>query len=319
MADALPAVGAGCCGFLALMVLFSFASLSPTDMALKYNYVLKTVDPQVLTGAGLMFIGPMNTLIKYPKTIQTMEYNQMHMDILDGRTFDGLPLILGLSFQYRLLQDPKSLYSLYTEFEAEPGDYIKLFELVGMHMITEMATNFTAYQFFNEKQTIAMFMRERLDKYFQANLYATVDSLQINEDDLPTAFTDSVLQAANSKQNITRMMKMQDAKAVEFQTARQVAHAQAKVTVAKAQGERHKILQNGRADAAIIEAYVQAEKQAYKAIQKTMNLTGDDLIKYIWYDTLGGGSVAASSSESRDIQMMVGVDPAAYISEVRPS
>mmetsp|Transcript_59755 Transcript_59755/g.174710 ORF Transcript_59755/g.174710 Transcript_59755/m.174710 type:complete len:320 (-) Transcript_59755:105-1064(-) len=319
MAEAAPvAAGSACCFFI-LLALFSFASLAPTEMALQYNYVLKTVSPNILTSAGLIFTGPMTSLIRYPKTIQTMDYSQQHADVLDGRTFDGLPLSLGISFQYRLLQDDKSLYSLYREFEETPGDYIKLYELVGMHMITELATNFTAYQFFNEKQKIAMFMRERLDEYFRENLYATVDSLQINEDDLPTAFTNSVLQAATSKQNITRMSKTRDAKVVEFTTARQVAEAQANVTVARAMGDRHKILQNGRADAAIIKAYVEAEKQAYSAIQSSMNLTGSDLIKYIWYDTLGGGSVSQSASESKDVQMMVGVDPAAYISEVRPS
>mmetsp|Transcript_772 Transcript_772/g.946 ORF Transcript_772/g.946 Transcript_772/m.946 type:complete len:320 (+) Transcript_772:82-1041(+) len=319
MVDALPIAGGTCCGFFVMLLLFSFASLAPTEMALQYNYVLKTVDPHILTDAGLIFTGPMTSLIRYPKTIQTMEYTQARANILDGRTFDGLPLLLGLSFQYRLLQDKTSLYNLYHEFEGTPGYYVKLYELVGMHMITELATNFTAYQFFNEKQKIAMFMRERLDDYFRNNLYATVDSLQINEDDLPTAFTNSVLQAATSKQNITRMSKTRDAKVVEFTTARQVATAQAKVAVAKAMGDRHRILQNGRADAAIIDAYVTAEKEAYSAIQKQMGLNGSDLIKYIWYDTLSGGSVSQSTSESKDIQMMVGVDPAAYISEARPS
>uniref|UniRef100_A0A7S1KYB9 Band 7 domain-containing protein n=1 Tax=Alexandrium catenella TaxID=2925 RepID=A0A7S1KYB9_ALECA len=309
--------GAGCCGFCGLLLLFSFASLAPTQMALQYNSVFKTVSPRILTSAGLMFVGPWTSLIKYPKTIQTIEYTQE--DMLDGRTFDGLPLNLGLSFQYSLLKDDKSLFTLYHKFESSPGDYITLYKLIGKHMITELATNFTAYQFFNEKQTIATIMREQLDQYFRANLFASVESLQINEDDLPRAFTDSVLMAATSKQNITRMMKTKDAKVVEFTTARQVAAAQANVTVAGAMGERHRILQNGRADAAIIEAYVEAERRAYSAIKQTMNLSGDDLIKYIWYDTLGGGSVSSSAHESADIQMMVGVDPAAYISQVTPS
>merc|ERR1719242_2921800 len=121
-----------------------------------------------------------------------MEYNDAHRDMLDGRTRDGLPLILGLSFQYKLLTDDKSLYNLYQSFEDNVGDYLKIYHLVGTHMITEMATNFTAYQFFNEKQSIAMKMRAELDRYFQKDLYATVDSLQINEDGLPQAFTDSV-------------------------------------------------------------------------------------------------------------------------------
>lgn len=305
---------------LIAFLLLSWSYLDPTEMALKYNYVTKTVDPEIVIQPGLKFVCPWNSLIRYPKTIQTMTYDNSHRDLLDGRTRDGLPLILGLSFQYRLLADPpESLFHLYKTFENNIGDYIRVYQLVGMHIITELATNFTAYKFFNEKQAIAYEMQNALDNYFRRNLFATVESLQINEDDLPTAFTDSVLQAANSKQNITQMTKAREAKKVEFQTMVNIARAQANVTIAKAHGQKHRILQNGYADRAVIEAYVEAERQAYEEIHKTMELEGDALIKYIWYDTLGGGGVSSSSTSGGDVQMMVGVDPAAYITQVQSS
>merc|ERR1719223_2185595 len=106
-----------------------------------------------------------------------------------------------------------------------------------------------------------------MDTYFQAHMYASVTSLQINEDDLPTPFTDTVLQAATERQNITRMTKYRDSQVVNFQTARIVAYAQANVTVNNAEGSVHRIQQDGRADAAIIEAYVEAEKDAYLEVR----------------------------------------------------
>lgn len=315
MAEAAPTACLGFCGLFGLFLLTSWGNVAPTEMALQYNTIFQTVSPHIINTAGLKFLRPWIQLLKYPRTIQTMEYTSGRT-LLDGRTRDGLPLILGLSFQYRLLQDDKSLYDLYHTLENEVGDYEKVYHLVGIHIITELATNFTAYQFFNEKQRIAQIFRLEMDRYFQKHLFATVESLQIGEDDLPAAFTDSVLAAATSKQNITRMSKTRDAKQVEFQTARQVAMAQANVTVARAHGQRHRILQNGRADAAIIQAYVQAETLAYGQIKKTMGLEGDDLVRYIWYDTLSGGGVSAMNSTS-NVQMLVGVDPSAYISQVR--
>lgn len=306
-----------CCGGLAgvamLLLCFSWASVAPTEMALRYNYVLKTISPEVVSEPGLKFVGPFVSLVKYPKTIQTLEYNQAQRDLLDGRTKDGLPLILGTAFQYRLL--PDGLYNLYHSFENTPGDYEKIFHLMGIHIITEVATKFTAYQFFNEKQAIAAVMRNELDAYFVKNLHATVESLQINEDDLPEAFTETILMAATSKQNITKMEKTRDAKVIEFQTVRLVSLAQANVTVQHAIGDQHRIMQNGRADAAIIEAYVEAELQAYGKVHDELGLSGDRLLKYIWYDTLSGGSVSADATQTKDIQMLFGINPAAYISE----
>lgn len=300
-------------GIVVVSMFFSISSLQPTEVALKYNWLFKTVSTDVILEPGLKFIGPLNSLIKYPKTIQTLEYNEAHRDLLDGRTQDGLPLILGLSFQYRLL--PDGLYTLYHTFDNNVGDYEKIYKIVGMHMITELATKFTAYQFFNEKQKIAEVMRTALNEYYSKHLFATVESFQLQEDDLPEAFTKTILTAATSKQNITRMEKTRDAKIIEFQTARQIAEAQANVTIQQAIGDQHRIMQNGKADAAIIEAYVSAETTAYEKIYKGLGLTGNELVNYIWYDTLGGGGVAASAHEEQDIQMLVGVNPSAYISK----
>jgi len=311
--EALGVCGAGCFVFLLVLISSSWTTLMPTEMALGYNWLLQTVSPEVVISPGLQITGPFVQLLKYPKTIQTIEYSAEMKDILDDRTHDGLPLLLGVAFQYRLL--PDGLYNLYHKFENNVGDYERLFVLSGIHIVTEVATRFTAYQFFNEKQKIAEVMRREVDAYFQEHLYATVESLQINEDDLPEAFTQMILQAATSKQRITRMEKTRDAKIVEFHTARIVAHAQANVTIQKAFGERHRILQNGRADAAIIDAYVQAELEAYGKIHDELGLEGDSLLKYIWYDTLGGGGVAASDTEPSDIELLFGVNPSAYISE----
>jgi len=295
--------------------LTSITSLQPTEMALKYNWLFQTVNPVVMTEPGLIFTGPLNSLIRYPKTIQTLDYNQQERDLLDGRTKDGLPLILGVSYQYRLL--PDGIYNLYNSFENTPGDYEKIYKIVGMHIITELATKFTAYQFFNEKQRIAEVMRRSLNDYFSKHLFATVDSLQIQEDDLPDAFTKTILTAATSKQNITKMEKTRDAKVIEFQTMRQIAEAQANVTIQQAIGDQHRIMQNGKADAAIIQSYVEAELTAYGKIHTEMGLSGDDLVNYMWYDSLGGGGVSANADEERDIQLLVGVNPSAYISQTR--
>lgn len=298
---------------VAALVFASFGNVSPMEMALKYNRVMRTIDPVVVATPGLKVTGPFVTLLKYPKTIQTLEYTQYSHNVLDGRTKDGLPLTLGVAFQYRLL--PDGLFHLYHAFENQVNDYEQIYRLAGTHIITELATKFTAYQFFNEKQKIAEDMRIELDAYFVKHLYATVESLQINEDDLPEAFTETILTAATCKQNITRMLKTLDAKTIEFQTTMLVAQAQANVTMQKAIGDQHRILQNARADASIIDAYVEAELQAYGKIHTDLGLEGDSLINYIWYDMLGGGGIGANAGDGKDIQMLVGVNPSAYISQ----
>lgn len=307
--DNMTLCGGGVASVL-LLIAMGFTQINPTEMALEYNWVTKTIDPVPVIEPGLRWIGPWRYLYRYPKTITTIEFEQSHRDILDGRTSDGLPLLMGITFQYQL--KPLELFELYNTYEISHRAYVHIFELMGIHLLTELATNFTAYQFFNEKQTIAESMRSEMDRYFQENLFASVTSLQINEDDLPSPFTDTVLQAATERQNITRMQKYRDSQVVNFQTARIVAYAQANVTVNNAQGSVHRIHQNGRADAVIIEAYVEAEKQAYLEVRQGLNIQGDALIDYMWYDSLSGGAVSNTGNEV-DTSVLVGISPSAYI------
>lgn len=296
--------------FVFLIVITGFGSVQPTEMALKYNWFAKTTNPEVIVDPGMTWVGPWISLLKYPKTIQTINYDNTHRDLLDGRTKDGLPLVLGLSFQYQLM--PDQLYPLYMEYEARYGAYIEMYKLMGIHILTEMATNYTAYQFFNDKQRIALEMMFNMDRYFRDHLHASVESLQINEDDLPGPFTDMILMAATMKQNISKTQKTLGAKVVKMETAVKVAEAQANVTIQNAIGQSSAIMQNGQADATVISAYVQSELVSYSLIKEKLGLKGDDLLKYIWYDAIGGGSVVQPGS---DFTVFSGVHPGAYMTE----
>lgn len=279
-------------------------------MALTKNWIFSTVSPVVIVDPGMTYVGFWTELIKYPKTIQTISYDNRHRDLLDGRTKDGLPLVLGLSYQYQLL--PDELYNLYMQYERNYGDYILMYKLMGIHILTEMATNYTAYQFFNDKQKIALEMMFHMNRYFRENLHATVESLQINEDDLPGPFTDMILMAATMKQNISKTQKTLGAKVVQMETFVKIAQAQANVTIQNSIGQSSAIEQNGAADAAVIKSFVQSELESYSEIKRTLNLKGDDLLKYIWYDAVGGGSVIQPGN---DFTVFSGVSPGAYMTE----
>jgi len=292
------------------LVLSGIGSVDPTQMALTKNWIFSTVSPVVIVDPGMTYVGFWTELIKYPKTIQTISYDNRHRDLLDGRTKDGLPLVLGLSYQYQLL--PDELYNLYMQYERNYGDYILMYKLMGIHILTEMATNYTAYQFFNDKQKIALEMMFHMNKYFRENLHATVESLQINEDDLPGPFTDMILMAATMKQNISKTQKTLGAKVVQMETFVKIAQAQANVTIQNSIGQSSAIEQDGAADAAVIKSFVQSELESYSEIKRTLNLKGDDLLKYIWYDAVGGGSVVQPGN---DFTVFSGVSPGAYMTE----
>ena len=84
-----------CTGFIVIpsfiMIMMSFSSLQSVEYGLDYNAITLTVDNRTYDSAGLYFLGLGHSFIKFPRTIQTIEFNAAHDDLLHTRTLDGLP------------------------------------------------------------------------------------------------------------------------------------------------------------------------------------------------------------------------------------
>jgi len=181
-----------------------------------------------------------------------------------------------------------------------------------MRRSSRCATNYTAYQFFNNKQAIAVVMQIHMNKYFTENLCATVESVQINEDDLPEEFLDAILASAEMRQNITRVAKIKEAREVEFTTARIVAAATANRSIAASMGVAARHIAAGKAKAEATKLFTEAQGLAYKQIKDGMKLTPDGLLDYMCYDILSGGSIARDGA-TKVGQVFYGIDPAAMV------
>ena len=136
-----------------IMIMMSFSSLPTVEYGLDYNAITLTVDNRTYDSAGLYFLGLGHSFIKFPRTIQTIEFNAAHDDLLHTRTLDGLPLTLGVSFQYRYI--PQHLYELYRAYKLK---HVHVYENTATAVIANVACNYSAYTSFNDKQGIATVM-----------------------------------------------------------------------------------------------------------------------------------------------------------------
>ena len=51
-----------------IITAFSFGSIEPTQYGILYNKLYKDIDKVQIHEGGLSFIGPLNSLIKFPRT-----------------------------------------------------------------------------------------------------------------------------------------------------------------------------------------------------------------------------------------------------------
>lgn len=268
--------------FTTVLLSTSLRTLHSTELGIRANSIFQSVSPAPYS-AGLHFVGPGGYFIKFRRTVMSAEFSSGKHDILHGRTSDGLPIVLGISYQYAY--DPTRLYDLY---QAYLGEHDRVYFNVATHLITEETTRHTAYEFFNEPQTIAERMRQTMDTYFSEHLFARVDALQINTRELPPDFNDAILESLTTKQNITNTLRYVDRMNVTLQTRLLVAEQDALVTLARAKGTAKAVLARASASANVTLAKVRADVKGFGRIKEHLSMDNADLMRYIFYDSVGG-------------------------------
>lgn len=289
-----------------ILIVLSFSSLQPVEYGLNFNAITMSLENTTYDAAGLYFLGFGHWFIRFPRTIQTIEFMATgENQLLHTRTADGLPLTLGLSFQYRYM--PQHLYKLYLTYKDE---HHAVYVNTATASIANVACNYSAYTFFNDKQGIATAMQAYLNDKFTKNLYAQIDALQINQVELPVSFQDAILESISTKQNITRSLRFKENMQVTFATQRMVAEQSANQTVIKAGGVASQTMQRARANAQMTEQTVRAEIAAFANLTSTLSFSSENTLNYLWWDALQS-TAAQPGAPSKEF--LVGLDPAAYI------
>eukprot|EP00316_Scyphosphaera_apsteinii_P005811 CAMPEP_0119305238 /NCGR_PEP_ID=MMETSP1333-20130426/6276_1 /TAXON_ID=418940 /ORGANISM="Scyphosphaera apsteinii, Strain RCC1455" /LENGTH=277 /DNA_ID=CAMNT_0007308283 /DNA_START=266 /DNA_END=1099 /DNA_ORIENTATION=+ len=252
--------------------------------------------------AGLYFLGFGHTFIKYPRVVQTLEFTPAKRGRLHTRTSDGLPLTLGVSFQYRYM--PEHLYKLYLNFrEQHEPVYVE----TAMAVIANVACNYSAYTFFNDKQGIAIQMQLSLNSLFEKNLFAHVEAFQISEVELPEKFQDAIVTSISTKQEITQKKRYKDNMIVTFAQERMVAQQVQTQKVTIANGTARSRFEAASAAVTMTEQTVSAEISAYKKLADDLELAPSATLDYMWWDLL-------QDDQKDSKEFLIGVNPAAYIS-----
>jgi hypothetical protein len=262
------------------IVLFSvsFASLQATEVGLDYNHNTKHVDSKLYQN-GLYMLGLGHSFIKFPTTLQTMDFEGSSQ--VTCFTSDGLPVTLSLSFQYKLV--PSSVHDLYMTFGL---DYETVYKNYALHQIAEGSTMFTAYQFFNEPSAIGSYLLKNIQESF-TTLYATVEYLQLKSVGLPAVFEDAIQDTIVAEQQIQKAGYQLDTATVLASTMVQNATYAANITLINAAAEATNYLQTQQANALATANLIGIEAISYAAVMSDLQFeSADQLLDYIWLEAL---------------------------------
>lgn len=173
--DTKRSVCCSCCllavASIGILVFMSYSSLDASEYGLDYSSITKTIDRKYY-GSGYHYLGFGHSFIRYPSTVQNMEFsNEPNADrppIL-SRTEDGLLIQFRASFQYKLM--PDKLIDLYMRYGE---DYKTPCIKYAIETLNDAATKYDANEFFNSSQIITQNMMSELNKTLDTNCYASI-------------------------------------------------------------------------------------------------------------------------------------------------
>ncbi len=259
------------------------ASIGYDEVGLKQSKITNKVDTSKVWDTGLHFVGFGNQFVRFKKIYQTVEFTQAKRadDIpLASRTKDGLSVTLDMSFQYRLI--PNEVGELYLSFGKF---YQRHFVRESRDILRDIAGEYTAIEFFNNRTGIGDAMHNTINQHFQS-IHAEVGFFQLRAVDLPDDFEAALEQAEVARQQIVIAQYEQDAARIRAQTSIIEAQAQANITILEANASTEAFLVQIDAEAKAVNITLTAESIAYYALGQQLGLNSTELLSYLWIQAI---------------------------------
>jgi regulator of protease activity HflC (stomatin/prohibitin superfamily) len=263
-------------------------SVEITEYGLASNMVTRKVEKEPYL-SGRYWIGPWCYFIKFPSVVKTIQFSDSRLQddlgideqgdpMLRSRTADGLDVTIELSFQYQLHME--KVYDLYTTMRAG-RDFHDLFVRVAIDRLTEIATEYTANEFFVDRTRIGKAMEKLLKEDFESRLYATIFSFQLRSVGLPDEFEKAIQMTEVKKQDVHVAEAEQTSNKVALETELMKAQRRTKVKANNAEGYAESVMLANTADIEQYKATQEKAAESYKGILKELDDKEGELLAYV--------------------------------------
>jgi len=286
-------VGSGCICFGVVFVVSigliagSIKCLGATEYGLDQNNVSSNIDPTVY-GSGRHFIGLMHSFLKFPMTMQDIEFSREGDAVrppLIASTREQTEVTLEVSFQYKLIKS--KLYELY---ERHKSAYNTRVADQAQSTLKIIAARFSKDDFFTMRREISKAMYDGLKVKFDdpaTEMPVDIVKFQLRKIDVPYGLEKSIMDTVVSKQaaetaeaNRTSGEILTENDNLKIKMTAEIAKVTSRAT---ADGQA----QQGQLIAQADKQVEQRRAQAYKDLQATVGMSNQELARLWWLRTVG--------------------------------
>jgi regulator of protease activity HflC (stomatin/prohibitin superfamily) len=281
--DAVKVGGILCCIVLicsAFLLGYSFRKLEANEVGLNYSANSLTIEMDKLYESGVHFLGVGHSFFKFPKNVQQIDLKGGNS--IGARTSDGLLVDLQVQLLFRLVIEKDALANLQLMFNGKYRDY---YANIIRSVVRDVASDYTAFQFWQSRDNITQAMLARLSIVL-GDVYGRVENFLLSNYDLPQTFDEAITETQNRIQEKERVQSEVEQETVETQTRVLKALKQAEIIGLEANATATAYLLSIDAEMVKIQTQVQAELSAYSTLMSELQFTPEELVTYVWLETL---------------------------------
>jgi len=285
---------------------YCISTLAPNEYGVARNYLLGTVDEDVLRG-GIHFIGPFKSFIKFPAVQVTTLFSGTSS--ADGSPIasrtgadpedpdsGGQPVSVSCAFQFRFTRDSlRNVYLSWGSYEAARERFI----LLSRNMVSNTVQEFTPNDFWKRRSAIASRMLSQVNStLWRAG--ATVERFEITKVEFAAAFEEAVTAIQVAEQQ--RVVNEYDQQVQQVVQLISVMHADNEARIANVSAGAAADAKELRA-VALRDAFAlkQGTKAAmYSRLQSGLGFRGEDMQEYF--------QIKAVQDQSTQGTVIVGVE-----------
>lgn len=268
-----------------ILIILGFSKLQVNEVGIDYSSNSLTLNTKTLYTNGIVWLGIGHSFIKYPRN--QLELNMEGGNSIVARTNDGLVVTLQTKILYKLEPDIDKLASLYLMFKE---DFEIPIENICRSVIRDVASEFTAFQFWSERENITTAMQDSLTTRLD-DIFVRVETFLLSAFILPKTFQDVIDKTEVQKQEMNKVVYElervnQETQATILQAEEQVLQIETLANAAVAQIELEAESQIFKLNVSIAQ-----EIKGYKNIKEALDLTTQELTTMIWLEKMSASRV----------------------------
>lgn len=262
-----------------VLVSISFSSLEPNEVGLDYSANSLTISSNngELYTSGRTFLGVGHSFLKFPKAVLELDMRNPATAIT-ARTLDGLKITLMARMFYRLTISANRLTALYLSLKE---DYPIAFDSLARGTIRDVASNFTAFEFWAIRDSITTAMKLELTRRL-ADVSCEVGDFLLSDFVLPADFQTALTDTDVASQELQQVSYETQKITTEIATRQKAAEQQVLQINIEASRAAETLMLEYQAKADLLTEAVNAEYEAYKLLSDELQLNETELSDLVW-------------------------------------